>query len=310
MKSMIASMNKLKLVPVHIGLCIVGLGVLAFSQEEHLDLTEEIKLESKDAQVQKLITNKDKDIDKLYELIRQARADLEVMRKRAGIKREKSEGRREGRGEHSEGRREGREEGKRKGREGKREGRGEHGEVEREGRGEHGEGGREGRGEHGEGGREGGGESSGGEEGGIRIEKNAKWDATRNGAHLIIAYNATTQSFKGIVKNMTAKILKDVRVEVHLSNGVELGPTKRTDLKPGAIIPVELSAANQKFSWWTTHPEHGSEPGHGPESEEGVSHEGSGNRPNDPALRPLYNQIMLLRREINIIAEGLMVKNR
>ena len=102
----------------------------------------------------------------------------------------------------------------------------------------------------------------------MRIAKNKKWDATRNGARLVLAYNAATQSFKGAVHNTTSKTLEDVRVEVHLSNGVELGPTKRTDLKPGTRIAVELSAANQKFTWWTTHPEHGSEEGHGPGHEE------------------------------------------
>ena len=163
------------------------------------------------------------DVDKLYDLVRQARSDLKALRVRVGIRSESADGRREGRGEHSEGG--------------------------REGRGEHGEGVREGRGER----------SEGGEESGTRIGKNEKWDETRNGARLILAYNAATQSFKGTVQNTTSKTLSEVRVEVHLSNNVELGPTKRTDLKPGAKINVELSAANQRFIWWTTHPEHGSE---------------------------------------------------
>jgi hypothetical protein len=105
--------------------------------------------------------------------------------------------------------------------------------------------------------------------------------------------------------------LKQVRVEVHLSNGVELGPTKRVDLKPGARIPVELSAANQEFTWWTTHPEHGSEEGHGPGHEAGEREgrgehgEGDGRRPKDPALRPLYNELLLLRQEIKLLTKGL-----
>jgi len=145
------------------------------------------------------------------------------------------------------------------------------------------------------------------------------WDETRKGAHLILAYNAATQSFKGTVQNTTSKALSEVRIEVHLSNGVELGPTKRIDLKPGEKIPVELSAAGHKFAWWTTHPEHGSEEGHGPEGEHGGrgehgegGHEGrgehggrGGNRPKDASLRPVYNQLLLLRHEIKMVADGL-----
>ncbi len=131
---------------------------------------------------------------------------------------------------------------------------------------------------------------------------------------MILAYNPRTQSFKGTVQNATTKPLSQVRVEVHLSNGVELGPTKRIDLEPGKKIPIELSAANQKFEWWTTHPEHGNEEGHGPGHgrEEGrgehAGRAGAGNRPKDPALRPLYNEILLLRREVKMLREGLRTK--
>ena len=214
----------------------------------------------------------DTDIDKLYAMVQQARAQLQALRAQAGITEERES---EEEGEHREG---------------------------REGRGEHE--GREGRGEHGE----------GGEEGGRRIGKEEAWDNTRNGARLILAYNPATQSFQGTVENATARQLSEVRVEVHLSNGVELGPTKRTDLEPGQKIAVELSGAGQEFEWWTTHPEHGSEEGHGGEEgggehgehgEGGEGGEEAGNRPSDPALRPLYNQLMLLSREIEMLSSGL-----
>ena len=276
-----------------IGLGVTLLGIPAFTQGEH-ELTDGYRQEEhqdKKKQSDKRATDKDRDIDKLYELVRQARAELEVLRVQVGIRGEDGEGHREGRGEHGDG---------------GREGRGEHGEGSREGRGEHGEGGREGRGEHGDGRRESGGE----EEGGKRLGKNETWDETRNGARLILAYNAATRSFKGTVQNTTSKTLSRVRVEVHLSNGAELGPTKRTDLKPGAKIPVELSAANQKFSWWTTHPEHGSGEGHGPGHEGGEGHEGDESRPKDPALRPLYNELQLLRHEIKMFARGLQDRKR
>lgn len=268
------------------------------------------------------------DIQKLHDLVKQARAQVRELQALVG-RREGREGR-EGRGEHG-GRREGREGrgehgGRREGREGRgehggrregREGRGEHGgrREGREGRGEHG-GRREGRGEHG--GRREGRESRGehgeggeGEEGGKRVKKNEKWDHTRNGTRLVLKYDPESQSFKGVVYNTTRKTLSEVRVEVHLSNGTELGPTKRTDLKPGQKMAVELSAAGQKFEWWTTHPEHGSEEGHGP-GHEGEGGEGAGEhggregrgdrRPRSGALRPLYNELLLLRREIRMLS--------
>jgi len=294
-------MYKVTMILALIGLGVAVFGIPAFTQGKHTELAESSLQEEHGARDSQKAANKDGDIDKLYELVLQARADIEALRVQAGIRREGAEGWREGRGEHGAERREGR---------------GEHGEGGREGRGEHGEGGREGRGEHGEGGREVSGESGSDEEGGKRLTKTEKWDETRNGARLVIAYSAATQSFRGIVLNTTSKTLSEVRVEVHLSNGVELGPTKRVDLKPGAKIPVELSAANQEFTWWTTHPEHGSEEGHGPGHEGGESEgsgehgEGGGNRPTDPALRPLYNQLQLLRQEIKMVARGLQERKR
>ena len=223
-----------------------------------------------------------KDIQKLHDLVKQARAQVRELHQLAKPRREN----REGRGEH-----EGRE--RREGREG----RGEHGGRER----------REGRGEHG--GKE------GGEEGGQRVKKNEKWDKTRNGARLVLQYDAASHSFKGVVYNTTRKTLSEVRVEVHLSNGTELGPTKRTDLEPGQKMAVELSAAGQKFDRWTTHPEHGSEEGHGPghegegDGEHGAGREGrNDNRPRSAALRPLYNELLLLRGEIKTLSNGLRRK--
>ena len=256
--------------PALIGLCLAFLASPAFAQKKA-------------------------DIDKLHALVQQARAQVKVLREVAGISLE----RREGRGEHGEGRREGRGE---HGEE-RRERRGEHGERRREGRGEHEAGRREGRGEHSEGR---GGE---GEESGKRIAKNQTWDATRNGAHLILAYDADSQSFKGTVENASTRLLSQVRVEVHLSNGVELGPTRRIDLEPGKKITVELSAADQSFEWWTTHPESGTEEGHG-SGHEGEAGERGGNRPEAGSLRPLYNELLLLNREIKAISEVLRRRGR
>ena len=135
------------------------------------------------------------------------------------------------------------------------EGEGEHGAREgegSEGEGEHGEGeGREGEGEHGEEGEQG----EEGEESGEYLEPTATWDATRRGARLILSFDAAQGAFVGTVENTTQQMLCAVRVEVHLSGGPELGPTPRTDIPPGQLSDVALSAEGESFDAWTAHPE-------------------------------------------------------
>ena len=59
------------------------------------------------------------------------------------------------------------------------------------------------------------------------------------------------------MENITDEILEQVRVEVHLSNGVELGPTTPVDLEPGESIKIILAATTSNFDGWTAHPEVG-----------------------------------------------------
>ena len=102
---------------------------------------------------------------------------------------------------------------------------------------------------------EGGGE---GEESAQQFAKNETYDHVRNGVRLKLAYDANTNTFTGTVENTTNQTVSSVRVEVHLSNGIELGPTTPTDLAPGQKINVELSAVGQAFNKWSAHPEVGS----------------------------------------------------
>lgn len=80
----------------------------------------------------------------------------------------------------------------------------------------------------------------------------------RDGAHLKLAYDAAANVFVGTVENTTNHTLSKVRVEVHPSNGIELGPTTPTDIDPGQKINVELSAIGQDFNKWSARPEVGS----------------------------------------------------
>jgi len=135
--------------------------------------------------------------------------------------------------------------------------------------GEHREGGEHGQGgEHGESGEHHddaehaeGGEGSEGEESGTYIGRDATWDTTRRGLRLRLSFDSPTHAFTGTVENTTWETVCAVRVEVHLSAGIELGPTERTDLAPGASVPVELPAGEHDFDAWTAHPEQSTCPG-------------------------------------------------
>ena len=96
-----------------------------------------------------------------------------------------------------------------------------------------------------------------GEESNTEFALDEQYDRVRNGARLILAYDAQTNSFNGTVENTTNATLKQVRVEVHLSNGKELGPTPPGDLAPGETRDIELVATSTDFNGWTAHPEVG-----------------------------------------------------
>ena len=122
------------------------------------------------------------------------------------------------------------------------------------------------------------GEGGEGDESGTEYGLDEVYDATRNGARLVLAYDAQNNAFVGAVANITNSPLTNVRVEVHLSNGTELGPTNPVDLPAGKMMQVVLPATGEPFDGWSAHPEVGNlEHGSGSESSEGSGeHGGSG----------------------------------
>ena len=121
------------------------------------------------------------------------------------------------------------------------------------------------------------------EETGPRLAINETFDAVRNGVRLVLAYDSESSSFIGAADNVTDQTISSVRVEVHLSNGAELGPTSPVDLAPGDQIDVKLSAVGQSFNWWKAHAEtsEGEQEGEGEhrdgdEQESGDEHDGEG----------------------------------
>jgi len=96
-----------------------------------------------------------------------------------------------------------------------------------------------------------------GEEAGPRISIDGTHDEVRKGVRLILSFDNEFSSFIGTVENVTEKTISRVRVEVHLSNGNELGPTEPIDLAPGKKVDVKLSGEGQSFNWWKAHAEAG-----------------------------------------------------
>lgn len=105
--------------------------------------------------------------------------------------------------------------------------------------------------------------SAGSEEAGTAFSLDEAYDAVRSGARLLLAFDARSNSFYGLVQNTTDLILQQVRVEVHLSNGVELGPTTPMDLAPGEVAGVVLLATAEQFNGWSPHAEVGINSGGG-----------------------------------------------
>ena len=98
------------------------------------------------------------------------------------------------------------------------------------------------------------------------------FDTVRSGARLVLSYDAASNSFKGTVENTTTGVLDRVRIEVHLSNGAELGPTTPMDMAPGEVVAINLPATPASFAEWTTHVEVGT----GGEGSESGGEHGSG----------------------------------
>ena len=80
---------------------------------------------------------------------------------------------------------------------------------------------------------------------------------SRSGVDLVLSYDPPNETFTGTLTNTTGAPVADVRVEIHLSNGVELGPTPRIVIAAGETSPVELDARGQNFTAFSVHIEIG-----------------------------------------------------
>ena len=122
------------------------------------------------------------------------------------------------------------------------------------------------------------GEGQGGEPGesGTQYRKSQIASETREGVVLVIAYDSASDAFIGTVHNSNDRTVQHVRVEVHLPNGVELGPTPRVNLAAGETRTVQLRAMSESFTGFSVHVELGlgEHGGSGGEGNEGGGGEG------------------------------------
>lgn len=112
-----------------------------------------------------------------------------------------------------------------------------------------------------------------GKEDGTDLGLDKTYDVTKHGVRLVLKYNKERNVFEGYMQNKTNKAVERARVEVHLSNGKELGPTKPITLAAKAKKTISLKATEKSFDGWSTHAEIGNmEHGHGKEG--GKGHDG------------------------------------
>ena len=166
-------------------------------------------------------------------------------------------------------------------------------------------------GEHGSGGESGRESGGGAEEGsGAMLAPDQTFDMVRGGARLILSYDTAGNAFVGSVENTTSNVLTNVRIEVHLSNGTELGPTTPVDMAPGQVMPVHLPATAAPFSGWAPHAEvGGGEHGSGGEGS-GESTEGSGEGGGERNEAAMSSPIIPLDQTWNGTLGGLAISAR
>ena len=141
-------------------------------------------------------------------------------------------------------------------------------------------------GEHGAGGERAGGEGGGApgseEASGANLAPDETFDAVRGGTRLILNYDSASNAFTGTVENTTGNVLSNLRIEVHLSNGTELGPTTPVDLAAGQVMDVNLLSTAASFTGWIAHAEVGSGAEGGQAGGEGSESGGGESGPDGP----------------------------
>ena len=89
------------------------------------------------------------------------------------------------------------------------------------------------------------------------LNPNETYNMNLAGVNIYLDYDPEANLFNGYIENTTENIITRVGIRIHLSSGVELGPTPAVDLMPGERKELSLSAKNFEFESWSVYPEIG-----------------------------------------------------
>ena len=89
------------------------------------------------------------------------------------------------------------------------------------------------------------------------VPKDGQFEYARDGVVAFMQYIPEHNVFHGRVGNGSDESLLYVRVKVHLSNGIELGPSKPAHLVPDQSTSVWLETTDEEFDSWSAHIEIG-----------------------------------------------------
>lgn len=95
---------------------------------------------------------------------------------------------------------------------------------------------------------------------------------------MILSYNGVNENIQGTAQKTTPETLSHVRIEAHLSNGVELGPTTPINLPACRTTTVTLNAVGRMFDKWSAHAEVGGSAGEGAQGGETANEHGGGSQ--------------------------------
>ncbi len=81
------------------------------------------------------------------------------------------------------------------------------------------------------------------------------YDDTISGVHVMVKYMLDDKYFYGSLENVGDELVKGIKVGMHLSNGMDLGPTHGLDLVPGKAGSVVIDADIKEWEKWAVYVE-------------------------------------------------------
>ena len=77
----------------------------------------------------------------------------------------------------------------------------------------------------------------------MRLDPTETWNMARNGARLVLRYDAANQRVRGTLTNRTGATIPRARVEFHLAGAAELEPKTPPAIPSRSGMPTRSAAA-------------------------------------------------------------------